>query len=148
MEIIKLNFDADVLGENRTITLELPYSEGIVATSRFCPMELLSGDVELIAALNGEPLEDFVKDCKLQLKFANKEKVYSSLHETFIAGLMASVMEHYSRSGELSMKDYLLHLDTFCYLVNAGGVSEEDVKRMYPRILESVIKTMKSQSEF
>lgn len=147
METIKLNFDADVLGKNKTITLELPYSEGIVATSRFCPMELLSGDVELIAALNGEPLEDFVKDCKLQLNFANKVQDSSSLHETFIAGLMASVMEHSSRSGELSLKDYLLHMDTFCYLVNACGISEANVKQMYPKVLDSVKKVMKSQSD-
>lgn len=144
METIKLNFDAPVLGEGNTITLEVPYSDGVVATSRFCPTELLSGDVELLAALNGEPLEDFVKDCKLQLEFANATKEESTPHEAFIAGLMASVMEHSSRSHKLSMKDYLLHLDAFCYLVNAGGVSEEQVKGMYTKILDSIIKTIES----
>lgn len=146
METIKLNFDAPVLGEGKTITLEVPYSEGIVATSRFCPMELLSGDVELLAALNGESLEDFAKDCKLQLDFSNKAKSQSTMHEAFIAGLMASVMEHHARSGNLTTKDYLLHLDVFSYLVNACGISSDQVIQMYPKILETIISTIDSPS--
>ena len=144
METIKLNFDAEVLGKGKTITIEMPYSDGVVATSRFCPMELLSGDVKLLAALNGEPLEDFVKDCKLQLAFANEANNQSSLHESFIAGLMASVMEHQARSCKLTMKDYLLHMDTFSYLINACGVSADQVVRMYPKVLESVIHTIEN----
>ncbi len=144
METIKLNFDAPVLGEGKTITLEVPYSEGIVATSQFCPMELLSGEVELLAALNGEPLEDFVKDCKLQLAFANEANEQSSMHESFIAGLMASVMEHQARAGNLTMKDYLLHMDAFSYLVNACGVSADQVSRIYPKVLKSVIHTVET----
>lgn len=144
METIKLNFDAEVLGKGKTITIEMPYSDGVVATSRFCPMELLSGDVKLLAALNGEPLEDFVKDCKLQLAFANEANNQSSLHESFIAGLMASVMEHHFRTSKLTMKDYLLHMDTFSYLINACGVSADQVVRMYPKVLESVIHTIEN----
>ena len=145
METIKLNFDAEVLGKGKNITIEMPYSDGVVATSRFCPMELLSGDVKLLAALNGEPLEDFVKDCKLQLAFANEANEQSSLHESFIAGLMASVMEHHSRTGKLTMKDYLLHMDVFSYLINACGVSTDQVIRMYPKVLESVIHTVENR---
>lgn len=145
METIKLNFDAEVLGKGKTITIEMPYSDGVVATSRFCPMELLSGDVKLLAALNGEPLEDFVKDCKLQLAFANEANNQSSLHESFIAGLMASVMEHQSRTGKLTMKDYLLHMDVFSYLINACGVSTDQVIRMYRKVLESVIHTIENR---
>lgn len=146
METIKLNFDANVLGEGKTLTLEVPYSDGIVATSRFCPMELLSGDVELLAALNGEPLEDFVKDCKLQLAFANEASNQSTMHEAFIAGLMASVMEHQTRSGNLTTKDYLLHMDAFSYLVNACGIPANQVTRMYSKVFESVIHTVEPRS--
>lgn len=145
METIKLNFDAEVLGKGKTVTIEMPYSDGVVVTSRFCPMELLSGDVELLAALNGEPLEDFVKDCKLQLAFANEANEQSSMHESFIAGLMASVMEHQARTGKMTMKDYLLHMDAFSYLINACGVSNDQVIRMYPKVLESVIHTIENR---
>ena len=127
METIKLNFDAEVLGKGKTITIEMPYSDGVVATSRFCP------------------LEDFVKDCKLQLAFANKATEQSSLPEAFIAGLMASVMEHQARSCKLTMKDYLLHMDAFSYLINACGVSTYQVIRMYPKVLESVIHTIENR---
>ena len=34
METIKLNFDAEVLGKGKTITIEMPYSDGVVATIR------------------------------------------------------------------------------------------------------------------
>ena len=145
METIKLNFDAEVLGKGKTITIEMPYSDGVVATSRFCPMELLSGDVKLLAALNGEPIEDFVKDCKLQLAFANEANEQSAMRESFIAGLMASVMEHHARTGKLNMKDYLLHMDVFSYLINACGVSTDQVIRMYPKVLESVIHTIENR---
>ena len=145
METIKLNFDAEVLGKGKNITIEMPYSDGVVATSRFCPMELLSGDVELLAALNGEPLEDLVKDCKLQLAFANEANEQSAMHESFIAGLMASVMEHHARTGKLNMKDYLLHMDAFSYLINSCGVSADQVIRMYPKVLESVIHTIENR---
>ena len=144
METIKLNFDADVLGKGRSITVELPYSDGIVATSRFCPMELLSGDIELLAALNGEPLEDFVRDCKLQLSFAKEATTQSSIHEAFIAGLMASVMANRARTGRLTMKDYLLHTDAFSYLIHAAGVDEDRVRQMYPKVLESIVEMMRS----
>ena len=66
------------------------------------------------------------------------------MHESFIAGLMASVMEHQARAGKLTMKDYLLHMDTFSYLTNACGVSADQVVRMYPKVLESVIHTIEN----
>ena len=109
-------------------------------------MELLSGDFELLAALNGEPLEDFVKDCKLQLKFAKEANTQSSIHEAFIAGLMASVMENRARTGRLTMKDYLLHTDAFSYLINASGVDADQVSRMYPKVLESIVNTVNTGS--
>lgn len=147
METIKLSFEAKILGSGKEISFEIPYSEGIVATSRFCPLELLNSNVELLAALNGESLESFVKDCKMQLEFANE--VYPqlrSLHESFIAGLIASVLEHKRRSSQLSMKDFLLHVDAFSYLQFASGVSEEQIIRMYPKILDTVIQTLKDQT--
>ena len=51
MEKLKLNFDIEVRGEPRTYRVEVPYKNGIVATSGFCPTELLSGTVDLTAAI-------------------------------------------------------------------------------------------------
>lgn len=139
METIKLNFDANILGSERSLNIELPYSNGIVATSKFCPAQLLSGDVDLLAALNGEPLEDFVADCRLQLRFAEEEAKASSIHEAFIAGLVASVVEHTSRAGKLTLKDYLLHMDVFSHLIFSAGIPESQVSNIYSKILDSVM---------
>lgn len=146
METLKLSFDAEMLGPAMTLTIEVPYSDGIVATSRFCPLELLEGDINLIAALNGESLEDFVRDCKMQLKIASEVYPQSpSIHEAFIAGLIGSVMEHKGRVGQLSMKALLLHVDAFSYLVHASCASEDQVKHMYSKVLESVSKTVQGE---
>lgn len=48
------------MGESRTYVVEVPYQDGIVATSEFCPTELLSGTVELMAAIRGETLDKFI----------------------------------------------------------------------------------------
>lgn len=54
METLKLNFDAQIFGQPKSLTVEVPYQNGIVATSEFCPTELLSGTVDLMAAIRGE----------------------------------------------------------------------------------------------
>ena len=82
----------------------------------------------------------------MQLAFANEIKEHTSLQESLIAGLLASVIAHQTHSEKLSMKDFLLHIDAFSHLVYATGVSEEQVKLMYPKILDSVIKTVEAQS--
>lgn len=72
MESLKLNFDAAIFGNPRTFIVEVPYQNGIVATSEFCPTELLSGAVDLMAAIRGESLDDFMADCRRQLLAMSK----------------------------------------------------------------------------
>lgn len=131
METLKLTFDADFLGEGQTLILEVPYQDGIVATSRFCPKELLNGDVDLLAALNGESLDDFVADCKRQLMGAKLVAEGCSLNEALVSGLTASVMEHQNRIGTLSKKAILLHLDAFAHLLFSQIGSSEKVTTIY-----------------
>ena len=54
MESLRLDFEACILGQKRNIIVEVPYQNGLVATSEFCPTEFLSGDVKLFAAVHGE----------------------------------------------------------------------------------------------
>ena len=70
METINLSFDSNILGANKILTVEVPYADSMVATSQYCPKELLNGDMELLAALNGQSLDGFVADCKSQLMAA------------------------------------------------------------------------------
>lgn len=140
METLKLTFDAGFLGNGGTLILEVPYQDGIVATSRFCPKELLNGEVELLAALNGESLDDFVADCNKQLIGAKLATEGCSVTEALVAGLTASVMEHQSRVGLLSKKAILLHIDAFSHLLHAAIGMPEQVERTYQSVFTSLNK--------
>ncbi len=138
METINLSFDSKINGENKTLIVEVPYADSMVATSQFCPKELLSGDIDLLAALNGQTLDNFVADCKNQLLAAAATEEAKTLIDAHIAGLIASVMAHYSCQTSLSLKEILLHVDVFSHLLHAYGVSSEDVRRMYPEVVKSI----------
>mgnify|MGYP007025190828 CR=1 FL=1 len=82
MESLKLNLEATILGDPRTLVVEVPYQNGIVATSEFCPTELLSGTVDLMAAIRGESLDDFMADCR-QSKDAECSGKYHDLDRIY-----------------------------------------------------------------
>ena len=138
MESIKFTFDSDIRGGHKTLSVEVPYSDAMVATSQYCPPELLSGDIDLLAALNGQTLDCFVADCKNQLKAAAAMEEANSVIDAHIAGLIASAMAHYSCQQSLSMKEILLHVDVFSHLLVADGISPEEVCRIYPEIVKSI----------
>ena len=138
METINLTFDSAILGAKKTLTVEVPYADSMVATSQYCPKNLLSGDVDLLAALNGQPLDGFVADCKNQLLAASATEEAKTLVDAHIAGLIASVMAHYSCQSVLSLKEILLHVDVFSHLLHADGVSSEEVHKLYPEVVKSI----------
>ena len=138
METINLSFDSNILGANKILTVEVPYADSMVATSQYCPKELLNGDMELLAALNGQSLDGFVADCKRQLMAASATEEAKSLVDAHIAGLIASVMAHYSYQKSLTLKDILLHADVFSHLLVADGTSANEVRRIYPKIVNSI----------
>ena len=83
MESLKLNFDTEILGMPRTFIVEVPYQNGIVATSEFCPTELLSGTVDLMAAIRGESLDTFMAYCRKQLRLCQRlQKQTQTLTDT------------------------------------------------------------------
>ncbi len=139
MEQLKLNFDTEILGEPRTYTVEVPYQNGIVATSEFCPTELLSGAVELMAAIRGESLDKFMEDCKLQLTAMSKITEVDTALDRHIGGLMAVVMDHLSRNKMISMGDLLRYVDCFSLLLKAADFDHEEIRGMYPRITRTIM---------
>lgn len=138
MELLKLNFDTDVSGASRTFIVEVPYQDGIVATSEFCPAELL-GTVDLMAAIRGESLDKFMSDCRLQMLAMSKITDADSELDLHIGALMALVMDHFSRCDTLSFGDLLLYVDSFCLLLKSAGFDSEAIKKMYPRIVDTII---------
>lgn len=139
MEKLKLNFDTIVKGEPRTYIVEVPYQNGIVATSEFCPTELLSGTVDLMAAIRGETLDKFMTDCRMQLLSLSKIMEADTDLERHIGGLMAVVMDHLSRKKELSFGDLLRYIDCFSLLLKAAGFERDEIHVMYPKIARTIL---------
>ncbi len=139
MEQLKLNFDTEISGEPHTYIVEVPYQNGIVATSEFCPTELLSGTVDLMAAVRGESLDQFMEDCKMQLLAMSQITEADTDLDRHIGGLMAVVMDHLSRFKMISMGDVLRYVDCFSLLLKAAGYDNEEIREMYPRITGKIM---------
>ncbi len=139
MEHLKLNFETEIMGKPRTYTVEVPYQDGVVATSEFCPTELLSGRVDLMAAIRGETLDKFMSDCRMHLFAISKIDEAESELDCHIGGLMAAVMEHLSRSEKIGFGDLLLHVDCFSLLLKAAGFEPDVIRDIYPRVTETIM---------
>lgn len=140
MESLKLNFDATILGNPRTFIVEVPYQNGIVATSEFCPTELLSGTVDLMAAIRGESLDDFMADCRRQLLAMSKITVAENELDCHIGGLMAAVMDHLSRNKHIVFGDLLIYIDCFSLLLKAAGFDSNEIRNIYPRVTRTIVE--------
>lgn len=139
MESLKLNFDTKILGEPRTFIVEVPYQNGIVATSEFCPTELLSGTVDLMAAVRGESLDKFMADCRKQLHAMSKISEADSDLDLHIGGLMAVVMDHFSRNSRIVFGDLLIYVDCFSLLLKAEGYDSGEIRTIYPRVTKTIV---------
>lgn len=140
MERLKLNFDTEIVGKPRTYVVEVPYQEGIVVTSEFCPTELLSGRVDLIAAVRGESLDKFMEDVRLQLIAMSKMAEAGTDLDRHIGGLMAVVMERLSRHERISFGDLLIYIDCFSLLLKAAGFDTKEICSMYPRVTQTILE--------
>ena len=140
MEKLKLNFDTEILGKPHTYVVEVPYQNGIVATSEFCPTDLLSGAVDLMAAIRGESLDKFMVDCRMQLLAMSKLSETNTELDRHIGGLMAVVMDHLSRDKEIVFGELLIYIDCFCLLLKADGFNVAEIHSMYPRITQTILE--------
>lgn len=139
MEKLKLKFDTEILGEPRTFIVEVPYQDGVVATSEFCPTELLSGTVDLMAAVRGESLDKFMADCRKQLHAMSKITEADSDLDLHIGGLMAVIMDHFSRNSRIVFGDLLIYVDCFSLLLKAEGYDSEEIRTMYPCVTKTIV---------
>ncbi|MDE5877141.1 MAG: hypothetical protein K2H47_06570 [Muribaculaceae bacterium] len=139
MESLRLNFDTEILGVPRTFVIEVPYQNGVVATSEFCPTELLSGTIDLMAAIRGETLDRFMADCRHQLIAMSKIPETDTELDRHIGGLMAVVMEHLSRNKRIFFGDLLIYIDCFSLLLKAAGFDEAEIRNIYPRVTKTIV---------
>ena len=139
MELLRLNFEANILGERKNLIVEVPYRNGIVATSEFCPTEYLSGSVELMAAVRGETLDRFISDCRRQLIAMEKITEAETPLDAHIGGLMAAVMDRLSRKGSITFSELLNYADCFSLLLKGGEFASEEIREIYPRVVQTIV---------
>ncbi len=139
MEHLRLNFDTEIQGRPRTFVVEVPYVNGMVATSEFGPKAIYAESPEIAGAFRGEPLDKFMDHCKMQLLTMSKITEAETDLDRHIGALMAVVMDAYSRNRKILYGDLLLHIDCFSLLLKAAGFDPEEIRRMYPRITNTIL---------
>lgn len=126
-------------GRNQLYSVEVPIENGGIRTDKFCPQDLLTGGVSIITAINGESEEEFISDCQKQVLAMDLADADVSPIDRHIAGLMAVVMDHFSRCGRIIFGDLLIYMDCFSHLLEADGFSEEEIQTIYPRITRTIV---------
>ncbi len=121
----------------KLLQLEVAVENGIVLTSKYCPLEMLTGRVNLVAAVNGEPEDEFLRDCQNQIIGMEGADGETTI-DVHIAGLMAVVMDHLARCGRLLLGDLLLYMDCFSLLLEADGLSSAEIREIYPRVTRTI----------
>lgn len=125
-------------GRGKTYSIEIPIENGGVRTDKFCPQELLTGGISIISAINGETEDEFLSDCQKQVMAMDLTAPATPAVDRHIAGLMAVVMDHFSRCGRIIFGDLLIYLDCFSLLLEADGFAEAEIRRMYPRVAKTI----------
>ena len=138
MEKLKLKFDTGSGDDLKEYVVEVPYKDGIVITSEYCPTELVTDKVDLFAAFRGEPLDRFMEDCRKQVLAMSQIKEADSRIDLHIGGLMAVVMDHLSRNKTISFGQLLIYIDCFSLLLKGAGFDEEEIRNIYPRITQTI----------
>lgn len=126
-------------GREGLYTVEAPIENGGVRTDKFCPQELLTGGVSIISAINGETEDEFLSDCQKQIMAMDLADAESSVVDRHIAGLMAVVMDHFSRCGRIIFGDLLIYMDCFSLLLEADGFGEDEIRKIYPRVTKTIV---------
>lgn len=139
MEKLKLQIDPGPEYKGKKFRVEVPYRDGLVITSEYCPTELVSDKVKLLAAFRGEGLENFMEDCRKQVLAMSKIKEADTLLDLHIAGLMAVVMDHLSHHKNLTWDRLLIYVDCFSLLLKGAGFGEKEIRDIYLRVTQTIL---------
>lgn len=136
--MLKLKFDTEADNGLKEFAVEVPYKDGIVITNEYCPTEFLSGNIELLAAFRGEPLDKFMEDCRKQVLAMSNISEPDSPLDIHIGGLMAVVMDHFSRKKDISWGDLLIYVDCFALLLKGAGFKDRQIREIYPKVTNTI----------
>ena len=139
MERRNILFEATIQGQRKELIVNVPVHGNGVITNEFCPQELLTGGVSFVTSINGETIEEFIADCKMQIKAMMDADDTSSMMDAHVDGLMAAVISHINRCGRLIFGDLLIYIDCFSLLLKADGFEDEDIRKIYPCITKTIV---------
>ena len=132
METRRFSFVAKINNKIKELSFQVPVENGGVYTNKYCPQDLLTGGISFVTAVNGEILEEFIADCQKQVVAMEAVGQQDTLLDVHIGGLMAVVMDHLARCGRLIFGDLLIYMDVFSLLLEADGLSPDEIRNIYP----------------
>lgn len=124
--------------EDERYLINVPVKDGMILTNQFCPDELLQQTNFQFYPVNGEPEEAFLQDCRRMIEGMQQTGEEKRL-ERHIGALMMLIMQHVASFGKILFDNLLIYLDIFSLLLNADGFEEDEIRKLYPRILRSII---------
>ncbi len=139
MEIRRFSFAGTINGNSKELVVKVSVENGSVYTNKYCPLDLLTGGISFVTAVNGESIGEFVTDCQKQVQAMETAGKQNSLLDVHVAGLMAAIMDHLSRCGRLIFGDLLIYMDCFSLLLEADGFPEAEIKEIYPRVTRTIV---------
>lgn len=142
----QFSFSATVCGKQKNFKFEIPVEQQIVTTNRFCPKEFYvrqfvrqnSPLYDAASYLQGETIDEFEQDCEnlasamCSSQFRNKWDVYRD-------ALFKVIIAHINRFNRLIFNDLLVYMDIFSYFLYADGMSENDIKTLYPCLVNQAV---------
>ncbi|WP_301425498.1 hypothetical protein [Bacteroides caecimuris] len=139
METRRFSFVAKINNKIKELSFQVPVENGGVYTNKYCPQDLLTGGISFVTAVNGEILEEFIADCQKQVVAMEAVGQQDTLLDVHIGGLMAVVMDHLARCGRLIFGDLLIYMDVFSLLLEADGLSPDEIRNIYPRVTRTIV---------
>ena len=138
----QFSFSAVICGQPKRFEFEIPVDQQVVITNRFCPKEFLvqqnSPLYDAITYINGEAIGEFEQDCE-NLASAMSTSQFSNKLDVYKDALFKIIIMHINRCGRLIFNDLLIYMDIFSYFLYADWISENDIKTLYPCLVNQAV---------
>lgn len=141
------NFQMKVNGCTKTVPISVPYENGMVITSEFCPPQLLAtgaGPLPWLqtSPIHGESEQEFINDCQMQIQTINEIEGQYGTIDSHQKALSSVVVAHIRRCGRLLFQDLLIYIDIYYHLLKAAGYSTTETKGNYALITKASVDSL------
>lgn len=114
----------------RKVEVQLPVDDNKVSGFEcgYCP-----------SCRNHYPLDEFIECCERQAKAMTLiDEESSSVIDSHIGGLMASIMSEVSMNKQLTITRLEMYMDCFSYILRADGFTIDEILKMRPNISRTI----------